>query len=181
MPRYRGPCPTNAALFNEEKITGVTVHYVTEKLDEGDILLQKAIIISETDDDGRLRQKLAKLAAEMVPELVELFAGFKKPVGIPQDNSMACFAPRPTVEDGYLELATDINTIQRRIRAFNPLPGTSILISDERISVGRFELIRGGGQMGFMRAKMRSILSWIPRLSGYIKSLLIMQLMKIGE
>lgn len=141
LPRYRGPCPTNAVLLNHERITGVTIHYVTEKLDDGDILQQRSITINETDNDGRLRQKLAKLAAEMVPELVEMFAGFNKPVGTPQDEHVACYAPKPTLEDGYLESEFDIQKIQRKIRAFNPLPGTSILVRDRRIPVDRFELI----------------------------------------
>ena len=143
LPRYRGPCPTNAALLNDEKSTGVTIHYVTKKLDDGDILLQKSSDISETDNDGRLRHKLAQLAAEMVPELVELFSGFNKPAGTPQDHSLACYAPKPIIEDGYLELAPDIETIRRKMRAFNPLPGTSILLGNRRTLVDRCELIKG--------------------------------------
>lgn len=140
LPRYRGPCPTNAVLYNDEKITGVTVHYVTEELDEGNVLFQRSIAINETDNDGQLRQKLAMLAGELIPELVGMFAGFTKPVGAPQDNSLVSFAPKPTVEDGYLEPTFDINTIRRKMRAFNPLPGTSILVGDRRVAVDRFEL-----------------------------------------
>jgi methionyl-tRNA formyltransferase len=142
LPRYRGPCPTNAALLNDEKITGVTIHYATEALDEGNILLQKAMIIEEEDTDGQLRNKLARLAGEMTPEVVRMFAGFTRPAGAPQDHNLASIAPKPTVEDGYLELATDIDTIRRKMRAFNPLPGTSILVGDSRIAVERFKLIQ---------------------------------------
>lgn len=142
LPRYRGPCPTHAALLNDEAVAGVTAHYVTEKLDEGNILLQRSIAINEVDNDGQLRQKLAGLAGEMVPELIGLFAGFTKPAGMPQDHSLATLAPRPTVEDGYLELAADIPTIRRQMRAFNPLPGTSIPVGDRRVAVDKFELLR---------------------------------------
>jgi methionyl-tRNA formyltransferase len=144
LPRYRGPCPTQAALFNDEAVTGVTAHYVTETLDEGNILLQRSILISEADNDGQLRQKLAKLAGEMIPELIGLFAGFTKPVGRPQDHSLATLAPRPTTEDGYLDLAADIPTIRRKMKAFNPLPGTSILVGERRVAVDRFELCPDG-------------------------------------
>lgn len=140
LPRYRGPCPTQAALFNDEEVTGVTAHYVTEKLDEGNILLQKSIPIEETDDDGRLRNKLARLAGEMIPELIGLFAGGARPTGAPQDHSLATLAPRPAAEDGHLELATSVSAIRRRVRAFNPLPGASLLIGDRRVAVDRFEL-----------------------------------------
>jgi methionyl-tRNA formyltransferase len=149
LPRYRGPCPTCAALYNDEKVTGVTAHYVTEKLDEGDILFQRSIPIGEVDNDGQLRQKLARLAGEMVPELVGMFTGIAKPAGIPQDHRLASLAPRPTVEDGYLELATDVHTIRRKVRACNPLPGTSVLIGDRRVAVDQFELSQDVRADGF--------------------------------
>ncbi|GAB4544512.1 MAG: hypothetical protein Kow0063_38240 [Anaerolineae bacterium] len=142
LPRYRGPCPTNAALYHDEKVTGVTAHYVTEKLDEGNMLLQRSMVIDEADNDGRLRQKLARLTGEMIPELIGMFAGFTRPAGTPQDHSQASFAPKPTQEDGYLELASDIDTVRRKMRAFNPLPGTSILVGGKRVAVDRFELLQ---------------------------------------
>jgi methionyl-tRNA formyltransferase len=148
LPRYRGPCPTNAALLNNEAVTGVTAHYITEKLDEGNILFQRSIAIEPADNDGRLRQNLARLAGEMVPELISIFAGSAKPVGVPQDHSLATLAPKPTTEDGYLELATDIGTVVRKMRAFNPLPGTSILVGDRRITVDRFERYQDSGADG---------------------------------
>lgn len=148
LPRYRGPCPTGAALYNDEKVTGVTLHYITEKLDQGDILLQRSIAIGKADNDGQLRQRLAKLAGEMAPEMIGMFANFTKPAGTPQDHRLASAAPRLTAEDGYLERATDIDSIRRKIRAFNPFPGTSILLGDRRVAVDGFELCQDGGPDG---------------------------------
>jgi UDP-4-amino-4-deoxy-L-arabinose formyltransferase/UDP-glucuronic acid dehydrogenase (UDP-4-keto-hexauronic acid decarboxylating) len=139
LPHYRGPCPTNAALHNDDQVTGMTIHYVTDRPDEGNILLQRSIVIGNTDNDGQLRQKLARLAGELVPELVGMFSASTKPAGTPQDHSLVTLAPKPTVEEGYLERAMDINTIRRKMRAFNPLPGTSILIGNRRVAVDRFE------------------------------------------
>ena len=148
LPRYRGPSPTNAALLNDDEITGVTGHYLTEGLDEGNILLQRSVDIGETDNDGQLRRKLAMLAGEMVPELIGRFATSTKPVGTPQDHSLASPAPKPSVEDGYLETATDIQTIRRKMRAFNPLPGTSIRIGESRVIVDRYELFQDSRSNG---------------------------------
>jgi methionyl-tRNA formyltransferase len=141
LPQFRGPCPTTAALLNGEKITGVTVHYVTEDLDEGNILLQRSIDIQEIDNDGQLRQKLASLAGELVPECIDNFVGLTPPVGVPQDHNLVSTAPKPTTEDGYLELATSIDAIQRKMRALNPLPGTSILVGGNRITVERYDIL----------------------------------------
>lgn len=148
LPNYRGPCATNAALLNDEKVTGVTIHYVTEELDAGNILLQRFISIGKEDNDGSLRQKLARLAGEMVPELIEMFGTFTKPTGSVQDHSLATFAPKPTVEDGYLERVRDIDTIKRKVKALNPLPGTSILVGDKRVAVGQFEHLEESGTNG---------------------------------
>ena len=142
LPQYRGPCPTSAALFHDEKVTGVTVHYVTKEVDEGNILLKKSMIIDDSDYDGQLRQKLAKLSGEIVPEVIDLFSDFTRPAGKPQEKSISRLAPRPEIEDGHIELAGDIDTIRRKLRAYNPLPGTSILIGGRRIPVNRFELFQ---------------------------------------
>ena len=141
LPSYRGPCPTNAALLNDEKLAGVTVHYVTEGIDDGNILLQRSIPIDETDNDGQLRSKLALLSGEMVPEVTGMFTGTTVPVGLPQDHALATSALKPAVEDGYLERATDVKSIKNRMRAFNPLPGTSYLLGDQHITVDKYELI----------------------------------------
>jgi len=148
LPRYRGRCPTNAALFNDERVTGVTVHYVTKQLDGGDILLQRAIAINSRDTDGQLRRTLARLAGSMVPSLIGMFASFTKPAGRPQDHSLASPAPKPAADAGYLERATDVDTIRRMMRAFNPLPGTSIGVGGRRVTVDRFELFRAYGPTG---------------------------------
>ena len=148
LPHYRGPCPTNAALLNGENTTGVTIHYVTETVDEGNLLLQRSIAIGDSENDGQLRLRLARLAGEMMPELIEMFAGTSRPAGTPQDHSRANFAPKPTTEDGFLEQATDILAIQRKIRAYNPHPGTSILIGDRRVAVDRFEILPRNGTDG---------------------------------
>ena len=142
LPRYRGPCPTNTALLDGEKSTGISVHYVTDKLDEGNILVKRTIPIEETDYDGQLRQKLAVLAGELVPEIIEMFSGKNRPSGIPQEHSLASYAPKPPIEDGYLEQSSDVEIIQRKMRAYNPLPGTSILTQDKRIPVNRYALIQ---------------------------------------
>lgn len=142
LPAYRGPCPTNAALLHDDPVTGITIHYITEKLDEGNLLLQRSLRIDRADNDGQLRRKLADLAGDMIPELVDLlFANAEPPVGMVQDHELATFAPKPTAQDGYLDAGLDCETIRLKLRALNPLPGTSFLVGDCRVPVDRFELL----------------------------------------
>jgi len=114
---------------------------MTERLDEGDVLAQRSLSIDPTDNDGRVRWKLARLAGVMTPELLGLFAAFTKPPGIRQEPEPLSPAPRPAVEDGYLERAGSVDLIRRKVRALNPLPGTSILLGDRRVAVDRFALL----------------------------------------
>jgi methionyl-tRNA formyltransferase len=144
LPKYRGPCPTHAALLNGDDVTGVTVHYVTDRLDAGDVLLQRPLPIDKADNDGRLRQRLARLAGDLVPEIISMFEGGRKPAGSPQNDELATRAPRPAREGGWLTLDDDIELIRRRIRAFNPLPGTSISVGDRRVSVRSFAALENG-------------------------------------
>jgi methionyl-tRNA formyltransferase len=142
LPRYRGPCPTNAALLNDEAVSGVTAHYVSEAVDEGNILLQRSLSISGITNDGALRHDLARLAGEMIPDLIEMFAGGGKPPGQVQDHRLASLAPKPAAEAGELDPARDdIDTIRRKMRAFNPLPGTTLRLGQRRVAVDRFELM----------------------------------------
>jgi methionyl-tRNA formyltransferase len=135
LPRFRGPCPVSAALMQDERVTGVTAHYATERVDDGDVLLQRPISIEPTDNDGSLRRRLALLAGAMTPELLDMFGGEARPTGVAQDRRLASSAPKPSIEDGYLERAKDIGEIRRKVRALNPLPGTSILVGERRIAV----------------------------------------------
>lgn len=135
LPKYRGPNPTNTALLNGESTTGVTIHYLTEKLDAGNVLLQKVMDIDDEDTDGTLRKKLSLLASAMIPELVEMFQRSSIPRGVPQDEKRATYAPRPRAEEGYLKLPNALEFIRRRIKAFNPFPGTSLLINGRWIPV----------------------------------------------
>ena len=148
LPEYRGPCPTHAALLADETTTGVTAHYITETVDEGDILLQRSLVIDAADNDGCLRRKLARMAAQMIPEVIGLFDGFTRPAGVAQDHRLASSAPRPGSEDGYLEGSADIDAVRRKVRAFNPLPGTSILVDDRRVAVNRYDLFEDGRENG---------------------------------
>jgi len=142
LPRYRGPSPTHSALLNDDKNTGVTAHFITEKIDEGNILLQRSISIDESDNDGSLRKKLANLSGELVPELIDLWDGDMLPAGESQKHNFASFASKPTIEDGYLELAENVGAIWNMVRAYNPWPGTSFLIGDRRIEIDRSEFFQ---------------------------------------
>jgi len=141
LPKYRGPFPDQAVLLNGEKETGVTVHYLTEDLDSGNILLQRKLEISESDNYCGLKKKLAELSESMTDEVIRIFSGNARVEGEIQNEREATFYKKPKISDGYLENCKDIIEMKNKVRALNPFPGTSILVNGHRISVNNFELI----------------------------------------
>jgi len=70
LPAYRGRCPVNWALINGETRTGVTLHYMIEKPDAGDIVGQKAVWIEQTDTAKILYDKLCLAAKDLLDEVL---------------------------------------------------------------------------------------------------------------
>src|SRR6266511_2335187 len=121
LPRWRGAAPIQAAIAAGDCVTGITVMYVDEGLDTGDILLQRTIDIVPADTGGSLHDGLAKVAPEALRESLELLAKASAS-RIPQDNAFATYAPKLKREDGRIDWSDPAEAIERKIRAFDPWP-----------------------------------------------------------
>ena len=141
LPAYRGPYPDQAVILNGEKFTGVTVHYVTGKLDSGNIIYQTDIRINDEDNFSSLKKKLSDTCERIIPDIINLFTGGNIPAGTEQDESKSSYFRKPAAEDGLLNKETDITRLTNKIRALNPFPGTYYLIDDKKVYVNSFELI----------------------------------------
>ncbi|SRR6266498_1482105 len=122
LPRWRGAAPIQAAIAAGDAQTGTTVMYMAEGLDTGDILLQRGIDILPTDTGGSLHDRLAQIAPEPLLEALQMLAKGNAP-RIPQDNTLATYAPKLTRDDGKIDWSEPAEIIERKIRAFNPWPG----------------------------------------------------------
>jgi len=128
LPRWRGAAPIQAAIAAGDRETGITVMYMDEGLDTGDILLQRTITVRPDDTGGLLHDRLAKIAPEALLESLELLAKGKAP-RTPQHNASATYAPKLKREDGKIDWSDPAEVIERKIRAFNPWPGAFTTIS----------------------------------------------------
>jgi methionyl-tRNA formyltransferase len=122
LPRWRGAAPIQAAIAAGDPQTGITVMYMAEGLDTGDILLRREIDILPTDTGGSLHDRLAQIAPEALLEALQMLANGNAP-RIPQDNALATYAPKLTRDDGKIDWSEPAEIIERKIRAFNPWPG----------------------------------------------------------
>jgi methionyl-tRNA formyltransferase len=130
LPRHRGAAPIQAAIVAGESETGITVMYMDEGLDTGDILLQRRLPIAPDETGGSLHDRLAEIAPGALQEaLRQLHAGTASRV--PQDASAATYAPKLEREDGRIEWSDPAIVIERKVRAFDPWPGAFTVLSGE--------------------------------------------------
>jgi methionyl-tRNA formyltransferase len=122
LPRWRGASPIQAAIEAGDCVTGVTVMYMAEGLDTGDILLMRETPIADTDTGGSLHDRLATVAAVALAEALPLVAAGGAP-RTPQDEARANYAPKLSRENGLIDWRATPVQINRRIRAMNPWPG----------------------------------------------------------
>jgi methionyl-tRNA formyltransferase len=132
LPRWRGAAPIQAAIAAGDPETGITVMYMAEGLDTGDILLQRGIDILPTDIGGSLHDRLAQIAPEALLEALQMLANGNAP-RISQDNALATYAPKLTRDDGKIDWSEPAEIIERKIRAFNPWPGAFTEIAAPRV------------------------------------------------
>jgi methionyl-tRNA formyltransferase len=122
LPKFRGAAPIQRAIMNGEKETGVTVMFMDEGEDTGDIILQEKMEIEISDSAELLSQKLAHLAARLIHETLQLAQGGALPRQ-PQDHSKASYAPKLKKEDGLIDWEKTEIEIHNLIRGTIPWPG----------------------------------------------------------
>ena len=122
LPRWRGAAPIQAAIAGGDREAGMTVMYMDEGLDTGDILLQRKIDISPSETGATLHDRLAQIAPEALLESLRLLAAGNAP-RIPQDQALATYAPKLNREAGRINWNETADAIERKIRAYDPWPG----------------------------------------------------------
>src|SRR6266700_1483057 len=147
LPRWRGAAPIQAAIAAGDRETGITVMYMDEGLDTGDILLQRTIDIVPADTGGSLHDRLAKVAPEVVLESLRMLEKNSAP-RIPQDNAQATWAPKLKREHGRIDWSEMAEAIERKIRAFNPWPGAFMEISGRNLKIFSASVVDLSGEPG---------------------------------
>jgi methionyl-tRNA formyltransferase len=141
LPRWRGAAPIQAAIAAGDRETGITVMYMDEGLDTGDILLQRQLEIAPEETGGSLHDRLAQLAPEALRSALAMLHSGKAP-RIPQDNSQATYAPKLERADGRIDWIEPAEVVERKIRAFNPWPGAFTNLGDKTLKIFRAEMVR---------------------------------------
>ncbi|MUK89484.1 methionyl-tRNA formyltransferase [Ornithinibacillus sp. L9] len=121
LPELRGGAPIHYAIIEGKRETGITIMYMAEKLDAGDILTQRSIPIERDDHVGSIHDKLSVLGAELLKEtLPKLFAGELEP--IQQDESKATFASNIKRDQEKIDWSLSNEAIYNQVRGLHPWP-----------------------------------------------------------
>ncbi len=132
LPKYRGRCPVNWVLVNGETKTGITLHYMTPKPDDGDIVCQKEIEISDDDTAKTLYEKLTMLSVEMLDEILPQIKEGAAPRK-PQDHSQATYYGGRRPRDGEIDWSASSKEIRNLVRAVTePYPGAFSFVGDKQ-------------------------------------------------
>lgn len=134
LPELRGGAPIHYSILQGKKETGITIMYMVEKLDAGNIISQKKIPIEQTDHVGDLHDKLSEVGASLLIEtLPNIFA--KTNNSIEQDESQATFAPNISRELEKINWQEPSETVYNHIRGLHPWPVAYTLYKEERMKI----------------------------------------------
>jgi methionyl-tRNA formyltransferase len=121
LPRYRGAAPIQRAIMAGEERTGVTLFFMDEKIDHGDMIGQQWIPIEKDDTYGSLAKKLARLGAGMIVDALQQVESGEYNAVVQEGK--ASYAPKLRKEELWIDWHGRALDVYNKIRALSPRPG----------------------------------------------------------
>ncbi|MBA9024922.1 MULTISPECIES: methionyl-tRNA formyltransferase [Bacillaceae] len=141
LPELRGGAPIHYSILQGKEKTGITIMYMAEKLDAGDILTQAEIKIEEEDNVGTLHEKLSKVGSDLLADTIpKLFNNEITPVK--QNDAEATFAPNIKREQEKIDWDKNGEDIYNHVRGLNPWPVAYTLLNGETLKVWKTKKIQ---------------------------------------
>jgi methionyl-tRNA formyltransferase len=134
LPKYRGAAPIQWSIINGDKETGVTTFALEDKVDTGNIFIQKKIEILDKDNFGTVHDKLSIIGAELVIETIDLINSDNFTLQ-DQDVTLASPAPKINKENGLIDWHKPAFNINNLIRGLSPYPGAYFYFKDKLIKI----------------------------------------------
>ena len=134
LPKLRGGAPIHRAIINGDKKSGITIMYMAPGMDDGDIISQEEVEITNTDTASSLHDKLSKLGSQLlIKTLPSIIEGTN--TRIPQDEKLVTFAPVIKPEDEKIDFNKTSMQIYNQIRGLNSFPGAYFMLNGKRFKV----------------------------------------------
>ncbi|MBR5139522.1 MAG: methionyl-tRNA formyltransferase [Clostridia bacterium] len=147
LPKYRGAAPMQRAVMEGESETGVTIMYMDEGLDTGDIIATRTFPIGDEDDFETVHDTSLLIGSRLLSDtILEIEAG--RAVRVPQDPSLATYAKKVEKEDCKVDFTLDAKTVSARIRGVTPIPGAFTYIGGKMLKIAKVKAVSGKGMPG---------------------------------
>lgn len=144
LPKFRGASPIQSSLLAGLTESGISVLQVSKEMDAGDVLYQHPLEFDPQDNSETLHEKFAKLASELVPEIMEgLRSESLEPV--PQSEEDATECRKISKQDGGIQWIENAATILNRIRAYQPWPGVYFPLGENK---GNLKILEASVEAG---------------------------------
>jgi len=131
LPNYRGAAPINWAIINGETKTGVSTFFIDEKIDTGEMILQKEVKIDPKENAGSLHDKLMQVGSDLVIETIKLIEqGNVKTTPQPED-AISKTAYKLNRDNCKINWQADLDHIYNQIRGLSPYPAAWCILKNE--------------------------------------------------
>ncbi len=154
LPSYRGAAPVQRALMDACGETGVTVYFMDEGMDTGDIILQKKVSIHKGETAGELLSRLAKTGSAALMQALSRIKEGKAP-RLPQDHRRATYAPVITRAEELIDWHLDGGQVAARVNGLSPNPGAHTFFRGRRLKILRALPVADSGTAGKILALNR--------------------------
>jgi methionyl-tRNA formyltransferase len=147
LPKYRGAAPIQYSILDGEEETGITIMYMGEGIDTGDIILQAKLKIAEDETGGSLFDKMSVLGADLLIEaLHEIEDGTA--VRIPQDHEKATHVKMISKEMGKIDFTQPAVKLERLIRGLNPWPSAYTFLGGKTLKLWQAKVRQSNPETG---------------------------------
>ena len=131
LPKYRGAAPVQRAIWNGEKISGISIFQLDAGMDTGPLYLQKTVSIDQVQTSGECLEMMSHLVPEMLGETLNKIQNLEPPT--PQDNSVSTLAPKIAKSESRINWSDSASSIRNMVRALNPAPRAKSTFRDNEV------------------------------------------------
>ncbi len=150
LPRWRGAAPVQRAIEAGDTRTGITIIQMDEGLDTGAMLAHESLAIQPEETGGTLHDRLAPVGARLVADVLSRMAAHlqgrgPQPAATPQPLEGMSYAAKISKHEALIDWTQPAAVIERRLRAFDPMPGCSFVHDGQPLKIWRAKVVERDG------------------------------------
>ncbi len=155
LPRWRGAAPIQRAIESGDSYSGVTIMQIVEDLDAGKMYQKQIVPITSETTGGSLHDTLSQVGADLMCDVLKNLLTIQP---MPQDETLVTYASKLEKDEEKLDFSLEAEYLERKIRAFNPYPGTYFEYQGNRFKVLKAKVTLKEGKPGEILSAQKSLI-----------------------